>query len=202
MDLLQRQVKLQMQATKIIEEMNLINGLEKIGKSEIIGSLKLGLMTWRDIDIEVVTKDLKKEKIVKLINQLLKMPSKRMDFSIMDNRDKQKVHFPKGIYLGLKYFGDVPVEFQTTSTHENVWKIDIWFLLEQNKVGSLKTLELKDKISAENILPILKIKHEFDGHPKYKKDFTSLDIYEAVIDKGVKNKESFVKYLSKKGIKV
>lgn len=51
-DLTKQQDELQQEAHKILGEIHLMNLLSKYGKPEVIGSVALGLMTWRDIDIE------------------------------------------------------------------------------------------------------------------------------------------------------
>ena len=47
---------LQKEAYEVLEKLDLLNILSTYGKPEIVGSLATGLMTWRDIDLEVVDK--------------------------------------------------------------------------------------------------------------------------------------------------
>jgi len=41
------------QAHEVLEALNLLHFLSKYGRPKIVGSVALGLMTWRDIDIDL-----------------------------------------------------------------------------------------------------------------------------------------------------
>lgn len=198
MDLMDKQNALQKEAHKILEQLKLIEKLSKYGKPEIIGSLALGLMVWRDIDIEVEINDSKKENLGELVGIITLNTECRIDFTIIYNAQLIKPNLPKGTYLGIKFYDHLPIKEQSSKS-DKIWKIDIWFLKTENKKGSLKTWEIKNKLTDDNRKIILEIKNSLWQNPKYKKIITSMDIYIAVLDKGVKNLEDFKKYLLESG---
>lgn len=194
MDLMEKQADLQKEAHKILGQLQLIEKLSKYGKPEIIGSLFLGLMVWRDIDIEVENDNLTKEELGELVKNIILDTEYRIDFTVIYNCQFLKPHLPKGTYLGIKFYDHLPKEEQSSKS-DKIWKIDIWFLPKENLQGSLKTNEIKNNLTDDSKKIILEIKEELWQNPKYKKIITSIDIYEAVLDKGVKNLEEFKNYL-------
>ena len=58
---------------------------------------------------------------------------------------------------------------------------------------------IKEKITKKSRIAILQIKSQVCDNPKYHKEFSSVDIYEAVLLFGVKDIEGFREYLAKKG---
>lgn len=193
--------KLQKDTHLVLEKLQLLDLLKKYGSPEIIGSVALGLMTWRDIDIEIVVEELKREDLAEIIATLAKKPLRRIDFSVSDNRSRFGTHakIPNSLYIGMKYFGDDIHDDQLLSANPDVWKIDLHFLLEEDARGRVKTAELKSKLTEEKRKIILEIKNEIASHPKYRKEIFSMDIYQAVLDHGVTNLEEFREYLKRTG---
>lgn len=200
MDLINKQADLQKEAHEVLEKLQLIKILSKYGKPEIVGSLTLGLMTWRDIDITVISDKPNNNDIAELSAILIIKADKRLDLTLVDNMDGVKSHFPKGIYFGIKYFGHIPSSEKISSKSVYIWKIDLWFVTKENVEGITKTKEIKSKLELKNKQIILEIKNALWDHPLYKKDIKSMDIYDAVLEKGVKNLEEFKKYLLEKNI--
>lgn len=87
MDLLEQQSQLQKQAKEVLQTLGLISLLKKYGDPVIVGSMSLGLMTWRDLDIEVVMKKLDMDFIAEICAELVRKSSRRVDFGVIDNRD-------------------------------------------------------------------------------------------------------------------
>jgi hypothetical protein len=204
--MLSQQQDLQDEANKVLEELGLLEVLIDYGSPTIIGSMSLRLMTWRDIDIEVVTETLSKESIGQLVAKLINKSAKRIDFSFMDNTAHDKIGYPQGIYLGIKYFpSNLPTE-ELNSKSERQWKIDIWFLLpeiaehSERAQGSMKTEEIRKKLTDETRQIILEIKNIIAKDPRYRKEIFSVDIYNAVIEKGVKDLEEFERYYRERKI--
>src|SRR5688572_13576689 len=100
-NLLEQQQSLQEEANKILAELDLIELLKTCGSPKIIGSMFLGLMTWKDIDIEVVTQTLSKEDVSKIVAKLINNSAKRIDITVLDNTAHDKPGYPQGIYLGI-----------------------------------------------------------------------------------------------------
>lgn len=197
-DLIKQQKALQEEAYQILNKISLLDLLSKYGKTEVIGSVALGLMTWRDIDIEVVTNNSDKEDLAELIKELSLDTDCRVDFTIILNEKLIKPDLPKGTYLGIKYYDHLPPEEQSSKS-EKLWKIDIWFLSANNVQGSAKTREIKDKLTEEKRDSILEIKNVLAHNPQYRKTIKSSDIYIAVLDKDVKDMIGFERYLKETG---
>lgn len=198
--LLEQQKNLQEEAHQILENINLLDLLSSYGTPSVIGSVDLGLMTWRDIDVEVVVNNPNKEDLAELIKKLSLSTQSRVDFTII-NEHLVSSSLPKGIYLGIKYYDHLPLEEQSSSS-KKLWKIDIWFLTENNLQGSARTKEIKAKLTPEKSLIILQIKNSLASHPQYRKTIKSSDIYTAVLENEVKTLEEFKVYLHKNGVEI
>lgn len=181
----ERQLQLQQEAKEVLEKLNILNILSMYGEPEIVGSLATGLMTWKDIDIEL-TNGINEDKYWKIVKQLFHTPGyKRLN--VIDFRKSTNPNTPKGLHICISDFF-----YKSGST----WKIDIWFL-EPRGIGDNFHKWLLENLKEEHRLPILEIKQQVDSHPKYKYEIFSADVYKAVIEDNARNLEDFKKYLSK-----
>src|ERR1043166_3180610 len=165
--------------------------LGRYGEAHIIGSYALGLMTWRDPDIHIVREDLDVAAFFDLGGAIAALlQPRRMHF-----RDESIVGtpgLPAGYYWGI-YLGD---------ERAGAWKIDIW---QTNRQAFEHVRRFGDDLSArltdENRAVILAIKTACWRHPEYRRGFTSTDVYEAVLDRGVGDVSAFWEDLrQRKGI--
>jgi len=183
-ELLSNQEKLQKGAKEVIEELNLIKILSQYGKVKIVGSLKYGLMVWRDIDLDLVSENEILETNYWRIVKKLFSNKKIQSITLSDNRNIGDKNRPKSLYIGIKYL----------DYEKNIWKIDIRLLnkkyLNTDKIKN----SIDEKINSENKLTILEIKSQVCDDPRYHKEFSSMDIYEAVLANGVKNLEEFFNF--------
>lgn len=174
------------EADKILHELGLLKILEKYGKPVPTGSYIMGLMTWRDLDIYLETGELTATEFFRLGGE------------IASNLKPHKLHYrnehigktpgnPDGLYWGVyTILADFPEE----------WKIDIW-AIDKNQVSELqgRVDKLKSRITEHERKSILLIKNHFCRHPAYRKDFTSMDIYNAVTEEGITTTYDFSKWL-------
>ena len=182
-EVLRKQTKLQKEAYEVLDRLGIITYLSRFGKPEIVGSLAHGLMTWPDIDI-ILRKQINEDDFWKTAAFLLA----QRDFktiSIMDFRKSVNPNTPKGLHICIKDF-----EWKGKG-----WKIDLWFIPPIDQSAENLNEWLKIAIKEQHKLPILKIKSEIFSHPKYRKEVFSIDIYRAVIEKGITDLEEFKKYL-------
>lgn len=196
------QQRLQQEAQSVLSDLDLMNILKRCGEPYIVGSLNLGLMTWRDIDLEIILDKLDKEIIADVIKELIRKTTYRIDISFNDNIARfngTNPNSPQSLYIGIKYFGkDIPpTEMQGSNTL--TWKLDLHFILEKDARSVAKTKEIKSKLTEDKRKIILEIKSEIASHPKYRHDIFSMDIYDAVLDRGVTNLEEFRIYLKETG---
>jgi len=187
MDLLPKQVELQRQARNILKELQLIEYLSKFGKPQIVGSVAMGLMTWPDIDIEVIVDEIpNKEDLAAIAKHLFLFPN-TSKFILIDNGIRKSSHLPKdGMYTGFHYL-----------FNNALWEFDIWFFKRNIITGKDDLDWIKQKLTEDNRLIILEIKQQIRNNPKYKKEIFSTDIYKAVLKQGVSNLEGFKEYLRK-----
>lgn len=59
------------QANHILYDLGLLNELNKYGKAHIIGSVRMNLMAWNDLDIDVKNDSMSLEKLHQLTNYIL-----------------------------------------------------------------------------------------------------------------------------------
>lgn len=183
--LLQQQDALQNEANLLIEKLELRKTLNKVGVMSVVGSVELGLMTWRDIDIEVFVEQASRDSISEVVKNLLNKAVNRIDFTFIDNNNNYLQAMPEGLYLGIKYKVEKDI----------AWKIDIWFVSGKHSEGFNHLTELKSKLTDEFKIIVLDIKSQIADNPKYKKEIMSVDIYDAVLNQNVKNLEEFKIYL-------
>lgn len=182
-DLLKRQNDLQKEAYEVLQELDLINILSIYGKPEIVGSLATGLMTWRDIDIEVI-KEINEDKYWEIVRKLFHTPHYKRLF-VANFLKSINPNTPKGFHVCIEEYGKT----------DDRWNIDIWFFSPRNPNEKNFNAWIKDKITDENRPIILSIKNKISNNPKYKKEIFSIDVYKAVIENGVKNLDDFKRYL-------
>ena len=129
-------------------------------------------MSWRDIDIEVVSQP-KIEDCMETVNFLF---SKQDVYSlfVQDFRKSIYADRPQGLYCGVTYLVKPDI----------FWKIDIWFLLNAKGLDFVNAI--KPKLNEENRLIILKIKNEMRDKTKHGKEVSGIDVYKAVLENGVK----------------
>lgn len=167
----------------------LASGLRKIlndyGEVHIIGSYALRLMVWRDLDIHVVHPTLDRKSFFELGGMIATLLSPHR----MHYRDESIVAtegLPRGLYWGV-YLGD---------EREGAWKIDIWV----NGAEGFEAVRaygerIRDRLTDANRELILQIKSECWRHPQYRREFSSGDIYNAVLDHGVVSIDDFWTFL-------
>src|SRR3989344_8099789 len=96
-DLLKQQEELQKEAQEVLGKLDLINILSIYGKPEIVGSLATGLMTWRDIDLEVI-KEIDEEKYWEVVKKIFHIPNYKRTI-VVDFRKSVNPNTPKGLHI-------------------------------------------------------------------------------------------------------
>lgn len=201
-DLLKQQNQLQKQAQQVLEKFDLLDLLTQYGSPEIVGSMELGLMTRRDIDIEIIVSQQNKNIIAQIASTLINKPYGRVNLAVIDNTDKAVSRLPQGTYLGFEYYGDDLKPEERFGRNEKVWTIDMWFVVLEHAVSATNTKELKNKLTDERRISILRLKSILADNPKYRKEITTMDIYNAVLGHDVEDLEGFKKYLEKLGKRI
>ena len=188
---LEKQNQLQKQASEVLNNLDLIKELSKFGEVKIVGSVSLGLMTWPDIDVDLKSKTEINDKDYFEIVKYVFSKKNIKQLKLIDNRNLSEKNRPKSIYLGIIY--DLKgVE----------WKIDVRYLNSADAFAEDYLNQTKSKLTIESTKTILEIKTEFHNHPKYRKEFSGFEIYNAVLDKNVSNSKDFRDYMETNGIQL
>jgi hypothetical protein len=191
-ELVRRQAALQAEARGVLDALDLPNMLCGTGEPVIVGSFALGLMVWRDIDIEVHCSALNPEIAFEVARRLASVPGVYQ----MNYRDwtgaRTIPELPEGYYWGIRY--------QLPGAGE--WKLDIWLLPAgtTHRTGAPFVESLRDTLTPEKRLTILRLKHIWSRLPSYREEVLSTDIYDAVLSCGVRTPEELDDYLRERGM--
>ncbi len=191
---LEKQQELQAQGRRLLKKLEVLKLLGKCGEAKIVGSMDLGLMTWGDIDLDVVApEDFSREDFLAVVRRLF-AKKETSNVILADNCKlsevliKQKI--PPSFYLGWQ--GD----FEGVD-----WKMDIRFLIggAEKDEGKEAFLQKVKAASLEEREAILRIKEEVCQWPEYKnKQLFSVDVYRAVLEEGVRSVEGFKEWRASK----
>lgn len=183
-DLIQNSKHLFDSANDILEKTAVIKIFSKLGTVEIIGSLRLKLMYKTDVDLLVISNDIKKDKAKEITKEILDKGIFQT-VALADYQTFPAYDMPLGFYWELI----IP--------HENKnWKFDVWYLKPDERYTKLVSNSIKrfEKILSENPEKagiILRIKEAYLDGTKYKDKVKSFDIYTAVLEQGVMTVEEF-----------
>lgn len=183
-DLFARQKNLQDEGQQFLLHTQLLKVLEKYGDLLIEGSYAYGTMVDRDIDIRVILATGKPDKQYRneVISSLLEIQDiGRLNIVDMANFVWAKDQKAIGIWLGPR------IMFEN-----NMWNVDIWLFDYENGHKNLDIYNKMMKISDDERRTILEIKvHCLDNNQK-QKGSTSVDIYRAVLDEGIKTADEYL----------
>jgi hypothetical protein len=186
-ELLDQQNRLQEEASRVLELLGLPDRLCVLGRPVIVGSVALGLMAWRDIDIEVYCESVDADAVFEVARPLASIPGV-YKINFHDWRGSRAVpDVPDGYYCGVGY----------RSPEGNEWKLDLWFVQEDTsyRMGGTALEPMRDRLTPQTRLTILWLKQGWHRHPQYRKGICSVDIYDAVLEHGVETSEQFERYL-------
>lgn len=174
------------QANHILYDLGLLNELNKYGTAHIIGSYKMNLMTWNDLDIDVENNSMSLDKLYHLTKYILnKFNPTWYEAKKEINEQGNKVWFH-----GFEFYLD-----------NELWNVDIWFL---DKDEIEKAEKYCDDISArvkdnEQLkTAIIEIKQELIKRNLYSFDkYTSMDVYDAVLNNSITNTDDLIELYNK-----
>lgn len=187
--LLQRQRLLQDEAQRVLKELNLVELLSKAGVLRQTGSCVLGLMVWRDIDLSVSSPGLSIECAFEMMHPLLTHP-----------RVKQVRYFHQSDHFKLTGLDERYYFMVFYEHHEQAeWKLDISFWLGEGIHPEPVHNAIEQQLTPETRLTILRIKDVWYQLPAYRSEVYSTDIYDAVLQHGVRTLTEFDHYLALRG---
>ena len=168
MDSLNRAFLKKQQATKILDELQLVEKWNKVGKCHLVGATAYDLIVTPDIDLETFCDEINPQEIMKELGILVMNPN----VIELKYRDYSKTTF-QGHYFKLLY-----------RVEDTVWTIDMW-LFSNTREGALSrdlVPFMKKYLTNETRKIILDIK---EGLIEQNQDFSSIFIYQAVLEYGV-----------------
>ena len=177
--LLSKQNDLHGEATALLEQV-LLPIFNKYGKVFVGGSYAYNLLSYPDLDIDIVNESTSKELFAKVCTELI----------LLDGTSKFKsgdrVNYPH-LYAGKRPFG----YWMTVELHfgKNIWNLDIWLQKPEWHTGDTNRYEQELlSIDDEKRITILSLKEELLNKKLYGlgKEFMSVDVYEGVLRGGVK----------------
>lgn len=190
-NLFRRQEALQAEAEEVMDQLQLLRLLNRAGKTIIVGSKALGLMVWRDVDIEIYCPVLSPDSIFETIRPLASVPGiHKLNFRDWSG-PRSVSDVPDGLYWGVRYQPDADPE----------WKFDLWFVAEHttHRMGSEALSTMPPRLTPEVRSTILRLKSLWFEHPSYRHVVYSTDIYDAVLEHGVATTEQLERYLRERG---
>lgn len=165
-------------ADRLLDTFGLRKRLEQIGKVHIIGSYRMDMMAWNDLDIDIENDAMSLDKLHDLSDFILKT------FCPVWYEAKQVDTDGKSVW----FHG-----FETRITGE-LWNVDLWFLDKAAITNAEKYCDdIVTRTSKAQKDSIVRIKNELIARELYSfEQYKSVDVYEAVLKKNVKNVDEFL----------
>ncbi len=189
-DLIKLDGAIRAEADEMLDGKGLRTLLEQYGKVHVAGSYALRLMVWRDLDIYLEADDLPLSAFFDLGGKI----AASLEPVWMSFRNHRLQPLPTGLqslYWGIR-MGDI---------HQGAWKIDLHAMDSQACAEQLSGIrQLSVRLDEQSRLRILDIKSQCWRLPQFRRELTSMDIYEAVLDDGAANMADFRKHMAKRGV--
>jgi hypothetical protein len=193
-ELYARQEALQRDAQALLAELDLLPALAQVGQSHQLGSSISSLMVWRDLDFIIIcdpAQDM--AQVMKAVHPLLTHPR---TVGLHYTNERGPYNSDPDPTTDRYYF---VIHHMTTQGH--TWKIDLSFFFSEQMLGVLDHLDwLQRELTEETRLAILWIKDIWHHLPVYPYQVGGYQIYDAVLNAGVRSPDEFDAYLTARGL--
>jgi hypothetical protein len=190
----QKPVSIQENATRVIEELGLIDLCSEYGELLFTGSYSIDLMTWNDIDMQLVPHPGvdPKEALSKIFDALFKHDAFLKSKMIHFHRGFKPV-MPRGLYLGLEFL---------IEDMGGLWKLDLWILERKDFDQNRDFMQEVSKLLTNPITrhTVLELKKEMMKGESRIPSLGSYTLYQGLL-KGNRTKDQLIAYLEQKGRK-
>lgn len=191
-ELLRRQDRLQREITQVEAELDLDRVLGRVGRVERIGSAASGLMVWRDLDLSIYCIGPHSGRnVATALGELLAHPGVRA----ADYRDELGPRSPSGGEHDQRHYATL----RYLAGDGEWWKIDLSFWTDTGPRDEfIDGAALQSRLTDETRIAILWIKdflHRLEG---YLREFAGIDVYDAVLNHGVRTPAEFEAYLTRR----
>ncbi|MEN6411923.1 MAG: hypothetical protein ABFC84_04035 [Veillonellales bacterium] len=180
MNYLEKAMKLQKQADKVIKDLQIRCRWELVGKTILVGSASFGLMTSPNLDFEIYVE----EPDVRIGFDTIR------EFASISGVKQIQFHNFMGTYDPGLYWR---IDYQ--DQQGLVWDIDNWLVPFCHPYAGMAdsfAKAMKRALTDETKQFILEIKSKVSPEKK----FRGIDIYKAVMSGGVRNREQFEKWIA------
>lgn len=170
------------QADIFMYDYGLLKKLNEFGKPHIIGSYRMDVMAWNDLDIYISNEKMTTEKLYQLTLFIINT------FKPIWYEAKQEINAEnkKVWFHGFE-----------TMILGSLWNFDLWFFDHETIKKAEEycdTIKNKLEVYPKMKKSIIDIKRELIDRGLYSFDkFTSIDVYQAVIDKGINTIDDFLR---------
>lgn len=181
-NIIQYSTEIKKEADHLLYNKGLNQILKNYGLVKFTGSYELDLMVKKDLDITLLTNNISLTDFYKLGGEMSVLLNPHSMF-FRNTKVKPVNNRPKeGYYWGVQF---------------EDWKLDLWAIEESKFNGSVRYIDgIIKKLTPENKEIILDLKFVFMNDKEYGSKFSSKEVYEAVLNYGVKTKEEFYVFLS------
>jgi len=201
--LLRRQAALQAEARRVVAELDLFGVLRSAGEPQQIGSSVTGLMVWRDLDFNVVAPGCSVADAVVTLQPLLCHPRVTQVRYLNEGGAFNATGLPRDerYYFAVYYRSKLQAPEANQSDAGAEWKIDIslWLRDVPREEPAQVAAALARRLTDETRLAILWIKTAWYQLPTYRREVSSMDIYDAVLEHRVRTPAAFDAYLRARG---
>ena len=193
-ELFARQEVLQREAQTLVMELDLLPTLAQVGPAHQLGSSISGLMVWRDLDFIIICDPaLDMTQIMTAVYPLLTHP-RTVGLHYANERGS---HNPYPDPASDRYY----FVFHHMTEQGQTWKIDLSFFFSEQMLGALDHLDwLQRELTDEMRLAILWIKDIWYRLPAYPYRVGGYEVYDAVLNAGVRTPDEFDVYLIARGL--
>jgi hypothetical protein len=191
-ELLARQAALQAEAAEVVAGLDLGSLFGDVGPVLVVGSYVSGLMCWRDLDVVLLGGvEFSPADVLDLLKRVVELPG----FAGFTYRDERGERCPTGEANDERYH--VPFDLDAG---QGRWRIDLSvFLRDLHGHVAAWHEQLRDTITNQQRLAVLRIKDVWHRLPNYPDQVSGWEIYTAVLRDGVRTPEQFGRWLAANG---
>lgn len=191
--LLSRQEALQAEAQSVIEELDLTRTLARVGEVQQVGSSVTGLMVWRDLDFTVMAPGLSQQEAFNVVLPLISDGRMvKVEYANeLGERSPTRLPEDQRHYFVLHFL----------AAEGREWKIDITMWYTNAPRTQLAHIEyIKSRLTDETRTAILWLKDVWHRLPIYPYQVGGMEVYDAVLEHGVRTPAEFDTYLRERGL--